>query len=131
MDIQKIAKDLYCNQKIDTSFTFVGGFLINENIIVVVVNKLSNIGGELFTYIYELKNDKWEYFASPKLDYLWENLNDFLPAKKRFLIEVEVNTAAGDRKPDEAIKNFIDNQNNNGWTEGEILKFKLVGSTKE
>jgi hypothetical protein len=114
MDIQKTAKEIYDREEI--TFKFVGGFLISENIIVVVLLSTGFSTEERLTYIFELKNNKWEYFASPRLEYLMTNLSDFLPAKKKFLIEVEVSTPPGDLKPDEAIQDFIRLQGNESFT---------------
>ena len=130
-NITELAKSIYDNQikAINPNPSpFCGGFLIDGRIIAVVIN----LGNQFGVYIYQL-NDKqeWEYLAAPLLNYLMENLNDFIPAKKKFLVEVEVNTPIGDYKPDEAISNLIWNQNNKGkLTRGETFEYKLVGTVE-
>jgi hypothetical protein len=69
---------------------------------------------------------EWENFASPLLPYLMENLSDFIPAKKKFLVEVEISTPPGDYKPDEAINSFMAYINNGNWPSGETINVKLI-----
>ena len=101
INIQETAKSIFDSENF-RPFEFVGGILLTENLMAVVVKDKKN----QFSYIYQYESGVWAYVNCPKLSYFMDNLKDYLPAKQKFMVEVEVTTLTGERGPEEVFRNF-------------------------